>query len=204
MVNALRRVIGPDLGLMVDINQGYTAGAACASARAMAEAGLLWIEEPVLPEDIAGYRAVAAASHVPIAGGEALASPAAYREFLEARALGLLQPDMAVCGGFSGFQRIAGLASAYDLPLMPHVFGTAVNLHAGLQMASLLPARRGGGPAPYPFIEYDATDNPLMDLFGFPLGADGCVPVPDGPGLGIEPTPAMLEPWAVERWSVAA
>jgi D-galactarolactone cycloisomerase len=202
MVASLRRAVGPDVGLMVDINQGYTAPAAIASARAMEPGELLWIEEPVQPEDIAGYRQVSQAVPVAISGGEALGSLAAFRDFLEARALSILQPDIGVCGGFSGLQRIAHLAAAYDLPVLPHVFGTAVNFHASLHMAALLPARKGGGPFAYPYVEYDATDNPLAELFGFPVEKDGQAALPDKPGLGFDLDPSRLEPWAVERWSV--
>jgi D-galactarolactone cycloisomerase len=203
MVASLRRAVGSDVGLMVDINQGYTAPAAIASARAMEPGELLWIEEPVQPEDIAGYRQVSQAVPVAISGGEALGSLAAFRDFLEARALSILQPDIGVCGGFSGLQRIAHLAAAYDLPVMPHVFGTAVNFHASLQMAALLPARRGGGPMSYPYVEYDATDNPLAELFGFPVEKDGQVALPDKPGLGFDLDPSRLEPWTVERWTLS-
>jgi D-galactarolactone cycloisomerase len=203
MAASLRRAVGPDVGLMVDINQGYTAPAAIASARAMEPAELLWIEEPVQPEDIAGYRQVSQAVPVAISGGEALGSLAAFRDFLEARALSILQPDIGVCGGFTGLQRIAHLAAAYDLPVLPHVFGTAVNFQASLQMAALIPSRKGGGPMAYPYVEYDATDNPLAELFGFPVEKDGQVALPDTPGLGFDLDPSRLEPWAVERWTLS-
>lgn len=203
MIRAMRKTIGEEAGLMVDINQGYTAHAAIAAAREMEEANLLWMEEPVQPEDIAGYRRVSESIGIAVAGGEALGSPAAFRDFLEAGALSVLQPDMGVCGGFTGFGRIASLAAAYDLPVLPHVFSTTINFHAGLQAAALQPARKGGGPMHYPFVEYDPTGNPLMDLCGVPLGKDGHMALPDGPGLGITLTPAMLEPWTVERWSLS-
>jgi D-galactarolactone cycloisomerase len=203
MIKALRGAVGDEVGLMVDINQGYTPHAAIASARAMEEGRLLWIEEPVQPEDIAGYVKVSQAVPMAVSGGEALGSLAAFRDFLEASAISILQPDMGVCGGFSGFARIAHLAAAYDLPVMPHVFSTTINFHAGLQMAALIPARKGGGPMPYPYVEYDSTGNPLIELCGFPIAKDGYAYLPQGPGLGIELTASMLEPWTVERWSMA-
>ena len=202
MVAALRRQVGHDIGLMVDINQGYTSAAASRSAQAMNDADLLWIEEPVQPEDVAGYRAVARATPTPVAGGEALGSLASFRDFFEAGALAIVQPDMTVCGGFSGFDRVAGMADAYDLPVMPHAFSTAINFHASLQMAALLPARRGGGPASYPFVEWDPTGNPLIERFGLALEKDGHVALPDGPCIGIDLEPEKLAPWVVESWTV--
>ena len=205
MAHALRRQVGSDVALMMDINQGYTVRAAIESARRMDGAGLLWIEEPIQPEDIPGYRAVASAVPCAIAGGEALGSLAAFRDFLVAGTFSVLQPDLAVCGGFTGLRRIAALADAFDLPVMPHVFGSLVNFHASLQMASLLPERRGGGPMPYPFIEYDATANPMLALLGQPeLGPDGTIAVPEGPGIGIELDTERLAPWVTETWRITS
>ncbi len=204
-MRAMRRQVGEAVALMVDINQGYTVGAAIESARHMEEADLLWIEEPLQPEDIGGYQAVAQAARCAIAGGEALASLAAFRDFLQARTFAVLQPDLTVCGGFSGFRRVAALADAFDVPVMPHVFGTLVNAHAALQMGAVLTARRGGGPLPYPFIEIDVTPNPLLALLG-PMApaADGTLAVPEAPGLGFDLAPERLEPWITDHWTLEA
>jgi D-galactarolactone cycloisomerase len=202
MAKDLRRIIGPDVALMVDINQGYTARAAIAAARHMEEADLLWIEEPVQPEDIGGYQTVANAVDTAIAGGEALGNVRAFRDFLAAGTFSVLQPDLAVCGGYSGFREIAALARAYDLPVMPHVFGSTVNFHASMQMAALVEGKRGGGPAPYPFMEYDAMDNPLLNLCPPPaLTSDGTLAVPTAPGTGLDLSAEKLEPWIVSHWS---
>ena len=204
MALALRRQFGPDVALMVDINQGYTARAAIESAHRMADADLLWVEEPVQPEDIDGYAAIQAAVPTAIAGGEALASLAAFRDFLAAGALSVLQPDLTVCGGYTGFLRIAALAAAHDLPVMPHVFGTIVNMRAALQAAALVTPRRGGAPA-YPWIDYDASVNPLLDVAGtLPVGADGMVAVPDAPGTGLDLDGARLDAWVSDTWQCAA
>jgi D-galactarolactone cycloisomerase len=199
---AMRRQIGDAAALMVDVNRGYTASAAIDAARRMEEAGLLWIEEPVMPEDIPGYQAVARAVGVAIAGGEALASLAAFRDFFTAGTLAVVQPDLSVCGGFSGLRRVAALADAFDLPVMPHMFGTVVNFYASLQMAAVLTARRGGGPAPYPYIEVDVIHNPLLAVLGeIKPNPDGTIDVPTGPGLGFELSAAQLAPWITSHWA---
>ncbi len=199
----LRRQLGPDVALMLDFNQGYTASAAIQAARHLGDADLLWLEEPVGPEDVAGYRAVAQAAPMAIAGGEALASLAGFRDFVVAGAMGVLQPDLAVCGGFTGVMRVAALAEAFDLPVVPHVWGACVNYHAALQLVSVLPACRAGGAASLPFIEIDVTENPLLDLLGPPRpNRDGTVAIPDRPGLGLDLSADRLAPWIVDRWSV--
>ncbi len=201
MLAHARKLVGPEVGLMVDINQAYTARAAIASARRMEASDLLWIEEPVEPEDVPGYAAVASAVSTAVAGGEALASAGAFRDFLMAGTMSILQPDLTVCGGYTGFLRIAALAAAFDLPIMPHVFGTIVNHQAALQVASLLPARRGGGPAPYPYVEVDISNNPLLALQGaVRLTATGTLAIPDLPGTGLDLDEKRLEPWRRETW----
>ncbi|HEY4066422.1 MAG TPA: mandelate racemase/muconate lactonizing enzyme family protein [Burkholderiaceae bacterium] len=201
-MNALRRQIGPEAGLMVDINQGYTARAAIESARRMAEADLLWIEEPVPPEDLRGYSTVSRAIDVAVAGGESLGSLAAFRECFEAEALSLVQPDVGVCGGFTGMRRVAALADAFEIPSMPHVWGGVVAFYASLQIGAVLTARRGGGPAPYPYIEVDVTPNPMLALLGeIAPEADGTIAVPTGPGLGFELSAERLAPWLTEQWT---
>jgi D-galactarolactone cycloisomerase len=112
MANALRRQVGPDIGIMVDINQGYTAAAAIRAAKFMEGADLLWIEEPVQLEDIPGYQSFARATAVATAGGEALGSVRAFRDFLAAGTFDILQPDLSICGGYSGFRQIWALAQA--------------------------------------------------------------------------------------------
>jgi D-galactarolactone cycloisomerase len=201
MASQMRRQVGPDIALMVDLNQGYTARAAVDSARRMDTADLMWIEEPVSPEDIDGYKVVSSAVPTAIAGGEALGSAAAFKDFLVAGAISVLQPDLTVCGGYTGFMRVAALAAAFDLPVMPHVFGTIVNQRASLQVAALLPPRRGGGPADYPFIEYDVSPNPLLEAAGrLPLNGDGTITVPAAPGTGLELDAERLAPWTTSTW----
>jgi L-alanine-DL-glutamate epimerase-like enolase superfamily enzyme len=201
MACELRARFGPEFGLMVDINQGYTASAAIAAARHMLDADLLWIEEPVQPEDLPGYATVASAVPMAVVGGEALGSLAAFRDFIAARGATILQPDLTVCGGYTGFLRIAALADAHDLPVMPHSFGTAVNHRASLQAAALVAPRRGGAPADYPYMECDISANPLLDVAGeMPLAADGTFEVTDGPGTGLDLDASRLEPWRSSSW----
>ncbi len=200
---ALRGQLGPEAALMLDFNQGYTAPAAIRAARGLDPAELLWIEEPVGPEDIPGYQAVSRAAGIAVAGGEALASLAGFRDFVAAGAMGVLQPDLAVCGGFTGVMRVAALAEAFDLPLVPHVWGAVVNYHAALQLVSVLPERRGGGAASLPFMEVDVTENPLLHLAGgVRPEADGTIAIPDRPGLGLDLSAERLAPWVVDHWTV--
>ena len=144
MANALRKQVGPDIGIMVDINQGYT------PAAAPPPRGVHGRCRPALDRRTSaaggrpGLSGLCARCRPAAAGGEALGSVRAFRDFLAAGTFDILQPDLSICGGYSGFRQIWALAQAYDLPIMPHVFGTAVNFHASLQMSAVLEPRRGG------------------------------------------------------------
>lgn len=203
MVASLRETIGPDRALMVDINQGYAPAAAIDAIRRIDDMGLLWVEEPVAPEDIAGYRRIAGLFRTPIAGGESLALIEDYRAFLEAGAMAIIQPDLYLCGGFTGAMRIAALAAAYQTPFLPHSWGSLVNFQASLQLAAVLPAQRIGENLAYPFFEYDRSWNALRTLNGEPaLNADGTLTVPDAPGIGVELDAERLAPYLKKAWTV--
>ena len=109
----------------------------------------------------------------------------------------ILQPDIAICSGFTGTARVVALAEAHGRALLPHVWGSTVNFHAALQLAATLPNYRAGTGI-FPWLEYDMGENPLRDLAGRPaLAADGTLAIPDGPGLGFELDPALLAPLTV-------
>lgn len=201
----LRRVrdrVGEDFPLMVDLNEGATLRGALAYGEAFRDAGLAWLEEPIRHDDLDGYVRLARDLPMALAGGESHFGLGAFREYVAHGALEVVQPDLALCGGFGEALRIAHLCEAFDVPLVPHVWGTGINFAASLQLLAVLPSSRGPGLA-YPLLEFDASHNPLRDAFGaFAVGADGAVPIPQGPGLGIDIEPRHLEPFVTSRWTV--
>ena len=85
---------------------------------------------------------------------------------------------------------------------MPHVWGTGINFHASLHFAAVQPPRRGAGVG-YPLFEFDYSPNPLREaLGGAGIDKGGTVAVPEGPGLGIEVTPARLAEFTSAHWQV--
>jgi D-galactarolactone cycloisomerase len=200
---AVRRVVGPDVILLADANQGYTPRPAIEAGRQLEAEGFAWLEEPVAPDDVEGYAQVAGALGVAVAGGEALGGIRAFRSFFERNALDVAQPDLSVAGGFTEVARIGALASAWEVPVVPHVWGTAVNLYASLQLCAVLPGYRSHTPMPYPWFEYDQSPNPLRELWGAPtVGPDGMIEIPQGPGLGIEIDRDAFEPYLQRRLEV--
>lgn len=198
----VRERVGPDFPLMVDLNEGASLRSALAFAEAFREPSIVWMEEPIAADNLEGYVRLARDLPMALAGGESLMGLRAFRDFVARGALDVVQPDLALCGGFSEGMRIAALCNAFDIPLVPHVWGTGINFMAALQFTSILPESRGPGLR-YPLLEFDPSPNPLRDAMGtFAVGSDGNVVVPSGPGLGIEFTPQALAPYVTKHWVV--
>jgi D-galactarolactone cycloisomerase len=187
-VRAVREAIGDDVALMVDANHAYNASTAIQLGRLIEEYRIAWFEEPVPPEDIAGYREVKAALSMPIAGGEAEFTRYGFYHLLQARAVDILQPDCTVTGGISEFQKIVTLATIHNIQVIPHVWGSALALNAGLHCALAMP---DFPPRLYPaelMLEFDQTANIFRSKLALnPLKIeDGYLRAPKAPGLGVE------------------
>lgn len=130
VTRAVRAAIGPDVALMIDANQAYDAIAAVRLGRMIEPHDIGWFEEPVPPEDVAGYRAVKAALSIPIAGGECEFTRFGFRDLLVSRALDIVQPDTCAAGGLSECKKIADMAEAFGIRYNPHVWGTGIGIAA--------------------------------------------------------------------------
>jgi L-alanine-DL-glutamate epimerase-like enolase superfamily enzyme len=168
--------------LMVDVNQGWDLRTACVSAPRFGEFGLTWIEEPLVADrPLAEWTQVAAVAPTQLAGGENLRGAGAFQRAIDSGIFGFLQPDAAKWGGHSGCLPVARAALAAGRIYCPHFLGGAIGLIHSLH---LLAAARGPG-----LMEVDANPNPLREeLLGDLLTVrDGCVSLPGGQGLGLEP-----------------
>ena len=189
MARAVRAAIGRDVALMVDANHAYDAVAAIRLGRMIEELDIGWFEEPVLPEDIAGYRAVKAAITIPVAGGECEFTRFGFRDLLASRAIDIVQPDTCAAGGLSECKKIADMAEAFSVRYNPHVWGTGIAIAASLQLLAVLPSHTPTSLAPVePMLEFDRTEHPIrQSILVTPIEhIGGVVRVPEGPGLGIE------------------
>ena len=199
VTRAVRTAIGPDAGLMVDANHAYDAPAAIRLGRRIEEHDIGWFEEPVPPEDVAGYRSVKAALSIPIAGGECEFTRFGFRDLLVSRAVDIVQPDTCAAGGLSECRKIADMAEAFGVRCNPHVWGTGIAIAASLQLLAVLPAHTPVSLEPLePLLEFDRTEHPIRQaLLTQPIEhVGGIVTVPDGPGLGIEIDRAALARFA--------
>ena len=199
VTRAVREAIGPDVALMVDANHAYDAVAAIRLGRMIEGHDIGWFEEPVPPEDLAGYRAVKAALSIPIAGGECEFTRFGFRDLLVSHAVDIVQPDTCAAGGLSECKKIADMAEAFGVRYNPHVWGTGIAIAASLQLLAVLPSHTPTSLAPAePMLEFDRTEHPIRQalLTQRIEHAAGIVAVPDGPGLGIEVDRAALARFA--------
>ncbi|WP_137178739.1 mandelate racemase/muconate lactonizing enzyme family protein [Roseomonas sp. AR75] len=199
LTREFRAAIGPDCGLLVDCNHAYDATAAITYGNAVADCDIGWFEEPVPPEDIAGYLEVKARQPLPVAGGEASFARWGFAEMIARRSVDILQPDVAACGGISELKKIADMASAFGVRVNPHVWGTGVTLAASLHLLAVIPDNPPGlFPRP-PLLELDRSPHPVRDeVTSMPaISAEGRVRVPEAPGLGVQVDRDALRRFAV-------
>lgn len=171
--------------MFVDANWAYTPEEAAEVAFALRDNGYLWFEEPIVPEDIDGYRRLRALGACPLAAGESDFTVWQARDLIVARLVDLIQPDVARAGGITETRRIADLAFAHHVGYAPHVgWSGAVCVAASLHLAAAMPAFR--------VFECMVFDNPLRDALATPLVGDrralkdGKLDVPQTPGIGVE------------------
>ena len=119
-VQAMRKHLGDGFPLMADANMKWTVEEAIRAARALQPCDLTWLEEPIIPDDVAGHARILSAGGVPIAAGENLRSLWEFKNYIAAGAVSYPEPDVTNCGGVTSFMKIARLAEAFNLPVTSH------------------------------------------------------------------------------------
>jgi D-galactarolactone cycloisomerase len=187
VMNEIREAVGDRAGFMIDVNHGYGPADAIRLGRALSDFNLRWMEEPVVPEDIKGYRRVRDALDIPIAGGEAEFSMYGFSDLITAGAIDIAQPDICLAGGFTALRHINVVAQTGGVQVNPHVWGTAIGQYASLHMIASTPTTHYALYADQPLFEYDTSSHPFRtSLVDKPLNhKDGWLALPDAPGLGF-------------------
>ncbi len=186
-IRAVRHAIGEEPMLMIDANEAYDAVEAIKLARRVEEYNIAWFEEPVPPEDLAGYRELKAAQPIPVAGGEAEFTRFGFREILVTRAMDIIQPDICAAGGLSECKKIADMANAFGVRCNPHTWGTAIAIAASLQLLAVLPENPPALNPVQPMLELDRTEHAIRDALMTSVlqPHQGMIQIPEAPGLGI-------------------
>jgi D-galactarolactone cycloisomerase len=166
---------------------------AARTARMLADYGVYWFEEPIPPDNLHDYVLLRNDSPLRIAGGEVLTRRQSFTPWLQQRAFDIVQPDVTKCGGISEERRIAWMAEECGVRFIPHGWNTALGLAADLHLASA--AQRTD------LVEY-LTGSPFIDELpesGWQLDADGMLPIPQQPGLGVSLNMDMVEKYTGVR-----
>jgi D-galactarolactone cycloisomerase len=188
IVKAARDAVGAEALLMVDAGasdafwpQGYKW--AVRTADMLANHGVHWFEEPLVPDALTDYIQLRQRAPLPIAGGEVLTRRQSFQPWLQGGAFDIVQPDVTKVGGISEERRIAWMAQENGIRFIPHGWNTAVGLAADLQLASAF--------RDTDLVEY-LTGSPFIDAIavgGWRLDAEGMLPIPTAPGLGLRLDP---------------
>lgn len=178
---AVRDVIGPDLDFAVDMHGRTGPALAARIEAALRPLAPAWLEEPVLPESVSALRTLAVRSETPLAVGERLFTRWGFQQVLEDGSVGIIQPDPANAGGISELVRIAAMAEMHGVSFAPHnpngpiQAAASLNLAAYAQSFSMLETR-------YDCREWTAN----LSTYVPTIDRDGYLPLPEGPGLGID------------------
>jgi L-rhamnonate dehydratase len=192
LVRTVRESIGDDIDLMADAYMGWNLDYAKRMLPLLEPFHLRWLEEPVIPDDVQGYAQLKSYSRIPIAGGEHEFTLYGFRDLLEARAVDYIQFDTNRVGGITQARKIAALAEAYSVPVIPHA-GQMHNYH--VVMASL-----NSPMAEYfPRVDVEVGNELFWYIFrGEPSAKGGSIDLDDNvPGLGLTIDEAGLERFEV-------
>ena len=144
LVTAVRKVIGDDYKLMVDANHAYNTYDALYVGRGLDELDIYWFEEPIAPEDYEGYKELKNKLKTNIAGGEAEFTKWGWKNLIQNRCIDIAQPEVCGLGGITEYLKVAALAQANFIPVVNHVWGSALSVAVNLHLLTAMPDMPGG------------------------------------------------------------
>ena len=180
LVRTVRDAVGDGIDIMADAYMGWTLDYAKRMLPLLEPFNLRWLEEPVIPDDIHGYAELKSYGKVPIAGGEHEFTLHGFRDLLQARAVDYIQFDTNRVGGLTQARKIAALAEAHQVPVIPHA-GQMHNYHVVMASVNSPMAEH------FPLVDVEVGNELFWYIFdGEPQARDGCVDLDDAtPGLGL-------------------
>jgi L-alanine-DL-glutamate epimerase-like enolase superfamily enzyme len=190
-LEAIRKAVGDDFDIMLDVGLVWDATTTIQRERLFRPYRLFWIEEPLPPDDLAGYAKVAAATETRLAAGEEECTFAGFQRLIDEGGVGLAQIDLTRCGMTESL-KIAAHAHRRGIPVANHNFTTDINTAASLHFLAAVPNAL--------VLEYCVEPSEISrNLAKNPIRVvDGYARVPDEPGLGVEPNPAIVEKYLVK------
>ncbi len=184
----IREDVGPSMDLAIDLHGRYDAYAGMKLAKAMEPLNLMWLEEPVPPENLDAIAKITHATSTPICAGENLYLRYDYRELLEKQAVDVIMPDISKCGGLSESRKMANMAEIYYIPFAPHNNSSALSTVADAHVCASVPN--------FLALEFHRYGDPIWNdaiLSDVPAIQQGHVVIQDKPGIGVELNEEYLE-----------
>ena len=191
----------PGIRLMADSNHAYDLPEAVMIGRVLEEHQYAWFEEPLSPQHTGMFRQLAEKIDVPIATGECEQTRWGFQDLLSQGGVQIAQPDLAYCGGPTEALKIRGIASSHGVNVVPHAWGTMLNLASATHFLASAYVEPGRAEVSEPLLEVDRTPNPMRDaMYAQALEiSDGVVMAPTTPGLGVEPDRTAMETFCVQK-----
>jgi len=162
LVSAVREVIGDNFKLMVDANHAYNKNDALYVGRGLDEMEIYWFEEPVAPEDYDGYKELKEKLKTNIAGGEAEFTKYGWNQLIKNNCIDIAQPEVCGLGGITEYLKVSALAQSNFIPIVNHVWGSALSVAVNLHLLTSLPDMPGGLFPAKSMLEFDTTEKNIF------------------------------------------
>ena len=184
----IREAVGDQMDLAIDLHGRYDATAGMKVAHALEDLNLMWLEEPVPPENIQAIANITHSTRTPICAGENAYLRYGFREMIEKQAVDIIMPDISKCGGLSECRKIANLAESYYIPFAPHNNSSALSTVGDAHVCASVPN--------FLALEFHRFHDPTWNdvvLSDEPVIQEGHVVMTEKPGLGVELNEEFLQ-----------
>ena len=206
LVRSVREALGDSFKLMVDANHAYNTPDALKVGKGLEELDIYWFEEPVAPEDLQGYKELKSKLNVNIAGGEAEFTRWGWNNLIRNNCIDIAQPEVCALGGISEYLKVLSLAHTNFIPVINHVWGSAISVAVNLHLLTAMPDMPGGLYPSKSMLEFDTTHNSFLteiskenfSIINQVKANNGYVSVPEGYGIGLTPNIDVIEKYKVD------
>ena len=162
LVSAVRDTIGSEFKFMVDANHAYNKNDALYVGKGLDEMNIYWFEEPVAPEDYDGYKELKEKLKTNIAGGEAEFTKYGWNQLIKNNCIDIAQPEVCGLGGITEYLKVSALAQSNFIPIVNHVWGSALSVAVNLHLLTTLPDMPGGLFPTKSMLEFDTTEKNIF------------------------------------------
>ena len=208
LVKAVRDEIGKDFKLMVDANHAYNINDAMYVGKGLDEMDIYWFEEPVAPEDYDGYKELKDNLKTNIAGGEAEFTKYGWNQLIKNRCIDIAQPEVCGLGGITEYLKVSALAQSNFVPIINHVWGSAVSVAVNLHLLTSMPDMPGGLFPSKPMLEFDTTSKNIFitdlaeekfSILDQVKNNDGFASPLEAIGIGINPNKDFIKKYEIKE-----